>query len=94
MVYRIEDLLNVLPEQKVLYSVSPPAAKEFGILPVEVRKLEGSAADILDVVGLEGKDEIDSAIGWQTFKKIVNYRGKVNQETWNGAYQRFYSDLL
>ncbi len=94
MTDHIENLLAEVPEEEILYSVSPPAAREFGILPVNIRKPEGSGESILDVVALEGIKRIDETLGWQMFKKIINYVGTVNPSIWKNAYERFYKGLL
>jgi len=90
----VEKLLSEVPRKEVLHSVSPPAAIEFGVLPVDVRKPEGSGEAILDVVGLEGAKRVDRALGLEMFGKRVNYRGKVDEGTWERAYDRFYAEFL
>lgn len=90
----VEALLAVVPEESVLFSVSPSAARQFGILPVGVRQPEGSGEKILDVVGIDGEEEIDGAVGWQMFRKIPEYVGRVSRDVWEAAYSRFYAGLL
>jgi hypothetical protein len=93
MSYNVEDYLAEVPDEEVLFSVSPPAARMFWVLPIRVRKPENSEP-ILDVVGIEDRSQVKPVDGWQMFRKIINYLGSVKEDIWEDAYRRFYSELL
>ena len=60
MVPVLKSLVVDVPEEEVLNSISPTAAKEFGILPVHIKYLEHSQP-ILDVIGLKGVEKISES---------------------------------
>ncbi len=93
MGFNVEKLLSEVPGDAVLYAVSPPAARKFGVLPVNVRR-NGDSGEILDVIGLEGVDEVSETAASQIFRRSINYLRKVGEVEWEKAYNLFYQEFL
>jgi hypothetical protein len=86
----MSDYLENKPEEKILFCISPPAAKHFGILPIGLSDDEKTLHIVSNKV-LE--QEVLRTLKIDVRKRIV-IDEIVNPEKFDKAYNLFYQDFL
>ncbi|MEK6889184.1 MAG: hypothetical protein AABW80_03700 [Nanoarchaeota archaeon] len=83
--------LSEAPANKILFWVSPPVARDHGILPISL----SADGETLHVIGREGSQDKMPAYNAlnEMYRKHIVVEGYVEAEVWDRAYRIFYEGM-
>lgn len=88
----VDKRLTQKPEERILYCISPPAAKFFGYLPVELSE-DGKTLGVIVERDFKGS-VVKESVKEEMFRKKIKVVGDVDSREWEKAYNLFYEDIL